>query len=287
MSRRQFMALGKTLRRGIASVAGVFIIWDHLWEHLKNLKPYTVELDELFPMWPEIQVVPGTHHPVDGYHSDVRIALERLTPLVPRFDPIVVARADELPRADLARDLVLIGGPVTNAISLRLHGYEYSNEKISNRPTRKTTLRWCFHYPRKRRNDPSNSRYVAGKLRATMPKALVDRQATGDLALPRYCRVDPETGRIQSDYLLLTVMPNSVLGRSTGFTIIDVADLHGQGDKVFADVLGDDSSRKELAEAVSGKRYFQALYEVPVTHDDANRTTSPGTPTLLDYQVLA
>jgi len=288
VDRRAFLALGKVI--GLAGINGwVFFMYKKL-EKLEpssaNLEQSEVEIEDLFPMWPDVQVVPGSHHPVDGYHPDIQIALERLTPLVPRIDPIVTAGADALPPADLSRDLVLIGGPVSNVISLSLHGYKYTGDKISVSPERNTGLRWCFHYPFPSDDDLPYSRYVDGKLRTTMPKALVDTHASGYLAKPQFCKTDPQ-GRIEFDYLLLTVVPNSIRSNFTGSTIIDVADLQGQGDKVFADVLRDSASISELAEAVNGKRYFQALYEVPVAHDDSQCATTPATPRLLDVHLLA
>jgi len=284
----------KITRRGVFTVLGkmlmaggwVFFLYDRLKDFM-SWRSSIVGIEDLFPMWPNVQVVPGSHHPVDGYHPDIQIALERLTPLVPRSDPIIIKGANELPLPDLSRDLVLIGGPVSNVISLmNVHGYSYSGNKISVRPVRRTGFRWCFHYPFPSDDDLPSFRYVAGKLRSTMPKALVDTRASGSLAEPRFCKLDQKTGRIQSDYLLLTVMPNRIRHDFTGSTIIDVADLQGQGDKVFADVLRDSASRSELAKAVRRKRYFQALYEVPVSHDDSQCTTTPGTPRLLDVHLL-
>jgi excisionase family DNA binding protein len=280
LSRRAFLALGKAV--AIGSSGWIFV----LYQKLEKIRSSPVEVSDLFPRWPDIQVVPGSHHPVDGFHPDIQIALERLAPLVPRVDPVVIAGADALPPADLARDLVLIGGPISNSISLDLHGYQYDRDKISVQPVRNTGLRWCFYYPNQCDDDPQFRRYVAGKLRATKPKALMDRCASGMLSQPRFSAVERGTDRIQSDYLLVTVVPNTLARSATGSSIIDVADLCGQGDKTFGDLLRDADSRRELALAVKGRPYFQALYEVSVTHDDAKAETTPGAPRLVDVQVL-
>ena len=273
---------------GPALVVGFHGYVFHLWEKYEHLKHSRVPLQDLFPMWETVQVVPGTHHPVFGYHHDVQMALENLVPLVPRSHPVVTARLKDLRPANKAGNLVLIGGPITNDISLRIHGYEFDkNMKISIKPVGNTGLRWLFYYPFKRPDDPSFSRYDEGMLRETMPKAIMDQRASGMLAAPRFSGVDYSTGMITSDFLLVTVIPNTLLRSSTGSSIIDIADLHGQGDKVFAELLRDNDRRRELHESVGRQRYFQALYEVPVTHDESTRETTPGSPRLLDVQVLS
>jgi hypothetical protein len=275
------MVAGKCLRDG--GHGWIF----HLWDELAHLKSSKVEIHDLFPMWSDVQVVPGTQHPIDGYSRDVKVALDRLTPLVPRSHPVITAGVHDLRPADLAGDLVLIGGPVVNTISRSLHGYTFKNNKLSVCPVKSTHLRWCFSYPFKGPDDPSFSRYVNSEIRKTMPKAIMDRHASGVLKMPRFSKVDYDSGRICSDFLLVTVVPNTRLRSSTGSTIIDVADLQGQGDKVFADLLRDNDRRRELIEAVHRKRYFQALYELPVTHDDRMRETKPGVPRLLDVHIIS
>jgi hypothetical protein len=280
-NKRTFLALGRTLF--VTGISGwVFF----LYEKLGGLRSEAIEIEDLFPNWSDFQVVPGTHHPVYGYHPEIQTALESLAPLMRRLDPVVMAGADALPPADLARELMLIGGPVSNAISSRLHGYRYAGRKISVRPYKHTGLRWCFYYPYQRDDDPKSIRYIFGKLQPTMPKGIIDLNASRLLAPPRFSRFDEATGLIRSDYLLLTVVPNSLCRYSTGSTIIDVADLQGQGQQVFADILRFSDRRKELANALRGKRYFQALYEVPVSHDDQKRTTTPSEAKLIDVHVL-
>jgi hypothetical protein len=279
--RKALMVLGRTAL-AVGSSGWVFFIWDKL----AKLKENRVEIDALFPMWHDIQVIPGKHHPDYGYHPDTQAALERLTPLVPRSLPIHTAPADDLPTADLARDSVLIGGPVANPVSRHLYGYTFERGKLSIEPTVNTGLRWSFYYPYKGKDDPTFSRYVAGELHATMPKAVLDRRASRSSALPLFNKYDPETGLIDSDYLLLTVVPNTLLPYSTGSTVIDVASLQGQGEKVFADILRDNGRRKELSDAVHHRQYFQAFYELPVTHNSTKHETTPGVPRLRDVYIL-
>lgn len=287
----------KSTRRGFVrkclNVAGPAVLsgasgWIfHLWDRYKHLKPAQVSVEDLFPAWNSVQIVPGTHHPVVGYPHDVQVALEKLIPLVPRAHRVVTAPLRDMLSADKAGNLVLIGGPIANDLSLHVHGYRFDKKKkISIDPVTETGLRWAFSYPFKQKDDPSFSRYDAGTLRSTMPKAIVDRRSSGIVGKPRFSGVDYNTGRITSDFLLITVVPNILLRRSTGSTIIDVADLHGQGDKVFAELLRDGHRRRELGKFVQRHRYFQALYEVPVTHDDDARETRPGVPNLLDVAIL-
>jgi len=288
------VAAGKALISGIDG--WVFVLWDKLRETSKDPVETSkiksiVEISDLFPTWSEFQIVPGTHHPIEGYAPDVRTALERLEPLVPKSDPVVFVAAADLRLAITNRDMVLIGGPITNLLSRQVHGYRFHKRKnkIDVRPFKKTGLRWCFEYPYPSSHDQTIIRYAGGVLKVTtLPKGIVDLNVkTAALAEPRFSRVDPENGLLESDYLLLTVVPNTMGNQSTGCTIIDVADLHGQGDKIFADLLDNPEYRKELANAVEGSRFFQALYEVPVRHDTNRQETTPLNPKLLDVHRLA
>lgn len=278
--RRALLVLGKAAQVGLSGA--VFFVWNKLAEFRES----PVAVEDVFPMWADIQVVPGEQNPNYGYHPDTQIALDRLTPLVPRSGRVVVATSDDLPNRDLARDLLLIGGPVSSADSRNLHGHTFENGKLSPLPTGETGFRWRFWYPYGSQGDPSFSRYVKGELRTTMPKALIDRRAMGLTAKPQFSKYDPETGLVLSDYLLVTVVPNTFLTSATGRTIIDIASLHGQGEKVFPDVLRDHDRRKELFQAVNHKQYFQALYELPISHDLWKKETTPGPPELKDVWVF-
>ncbi len=277
--RRNFLAIGTTFLITAFSGGAFFML-----DFLDKLKSEAVEVEDLFPYWSEVQVVPGQQHPVFGFHPDTKNALESLAPLARRSEPLVTGGLDSSPRPDPSRELVLIGTPITNPISTRLHGYRFEGPKISVQPNRDTGLRWCFYYPIQRYNDPLSIRYVYGEPQPTMPKAIRDRKASKPLTQNLFSRHD-DAGFIRSDYLLLTVVPNSLLGQSTGSTIIDVSDLQGQGTKTFAKILRSSDKRKELAKAVKGKRYFQALYEVPVSHDFNEYTTTPGEPKLNDVHI--
>jgi excisionase family DNA binding protein len=271
---------------GAVFASGVSGWMTFVWDRLARFGENRVDVEELLPCWRTVQVSVGMHHTVEGYHPDTQEALQTIAPHIVRSDRVIVDGSDSFPTVDPYRDLLLIGGPATNLLSRRLHGYSSVGKKLSERPTLSTGLRWCFFYPQPSEHDPDFSRYVRGELRRTMSKALLDCRAQGLLAEPRYCRFEKTHGRVLSDFLLLTVMPNKLENHASGFYVIDVADLHGQGNKVFARIVGDSQRRKELSEAVGRKRYFQALYEVPVMHSPIHCKTSPGTPKLLDVHVL-
>jgi hypothetical protein len=258
-----------------------------LWDQLAGLESKPVpSIEELFPFWKDIQLVPGIVHPVDGFNPDVKDAQVKIAPLMYRSVPVECLSLEKLPEAALHRDLLLIGGPITNPISCKLHGYQFEGQKISVSPITDVGTRWSFHYPYRTTEDMAFRRYVGGTLRAAWPQAIIDHKARGKAAVPLYPKVNPETEQILSDYLLITVMPNDLRPDSTGATIIDVADLHGQGDKTFTDILGDSELCRELHDASKGKRYFQVLYEVPVTHDDEKKLSMPGRPHLMDIFAL-
>lgn len=285
-TRRGFLAFGKTFLWA-AATAGMsgwgVAVCDKINEG--ELRP--VDVADLLPSWADIQIVPGSHHPVLGYHPDIQIALDRLARIVPRTLPVVGRSVNELPLPDFGRDLILVGGPVSNVLSEQIHGYSFHGDKISPMPFRETGLRWCFHYPHKSDSDPLLRRYVAGEVRPSMPKGVVDLNAHSPLDCPMYPSYDPETERIQSDYLLVTVLPNQFGARSTGATLIDVADLQGQGDKAFACIMEKEELRRELGTRVGRNRYFQALYRVAVHHDDHLRETTPGAIELIDVEVFS
>lgn len=239
------------------------------------------DVAELFPSWHESWLVPGSHHPKQGLHPDVEQAANNLLPLFPKLHDARRLALDELPNPNFSDDLLLIGGPVSSALSMHVHGHRFHGTKISERPVRNTQLRWQFHYPSAKAADPKFLRYMNETLRPTMVKGIVDTKASGELAMPFYSRIDHDQ-RITSDYLLITVVRNRFAKISSGSTIIDIADLHGQGDKAFASIMDSSSARRELASALKGKKYFQALYEVRVKHDDSTRRTFPGAARLLD-----
>jgi hypothetical protein len=81
-------------------------------------------------------------------------------------------------------------------------------------------------------------------------------------------------------------LPNADDRGSLGGTIIDIGDLHGQGDKLFAQILRDNATRRELKRRIGRGRYFQALYEVDVRHDDASMLTEPTGARLVGFKPL-
>jgi hypothetical protein len=60
-----------------------------LWDQLAGLESKPVpSIEELFPFWKDIQLVPGIVHPVDGFNPDVKDAQVKIAPLMYRSVPV-------------------------------------------------------------------------------------------------------------------------------------------------------------------------------------------------------
>lgn len=279
-ARRLVVVAGLAKWLGAAATGGV--VGNFAYDALTK-REEKVELLHLFPSFDATQLVPGSHHPEEGFHPDVLAALNGLLPMLNALRRTTPVDFKMLPVPDRSKDLLLLGGPISNELSRELHGHAFTGSKISPLPTRRSGFRWHFFYPDLVAGEPPYSRYVSNTFRSTMRKALVDTKAPSSARL-----VDSRTGAdgfIANDYLLITVQPNSVV-EGSGTTIVEVADLQGQGDKAFATVLATEALRRELHSGIKAAKSFQALYEVPVQHNNLKRTTSPGVPKLVGLQLL-
>ena len=281
VSRRELVVAGLTAAIG-STVDRVFAIFDGLADQVRP----SPGIQELIPAWNELQIIPGKHHPNLGPHPDILDAADHVVPLMARPGGVMPLPLEQLPEIDYARDLLLIGGPISSSVSRRLHGYRLVSRKMSQAPVERTGFRWQFYYPKASNSDPANRRYVRGESVSTMPKGIVDTAARGRLALPRLSRVDPDSGFIESDFLLVTIVPSPTPRKAPGRVIVDIADLQGQGDKTFGGLISNAAARRELLTELGNERFFQALYEVPVTHNHKRRISIPGTPKLIGVELL-
>jgi len=286
MTRKKFFS---TLGRGAASTVGGGLITLILWEGIRpyfESKELQTDIKDLFSFWDDIRLFPGHAHPKwNGFHPDVVEAQNKIAGLFTFPDEIEYRKFENLPELKNHGDLLLIGGPISNSLSRSIHGYNFKGEKISHKPIINIGTRWSFYYPESTGKEKKFSRYVNKKMVTTKPKAIIDM--VGALNTPRYSQINSESEFIKSDYLLITVLPNNFSIDSSGSTIVDVADLHGQGNKAFAKIMENQKRRNELFKAVNGKRYFQALYEIGINHDDYNKETSLGEIVLDDVHILS
>jgi hypothetical protein len=292
ISRRAFFkktakVIGSIVTAGISGW-GLFM-WDR-WASDRSHNA-RIEIGQLFSEWNDINLVPGTAHPQFGFHPDIVEAQDKLIKLIHKDKMKTEFRSlVDLPAVDRNRNLLLIGGPISNRTSREWQGFMRDQHSGTLTRSRRHPygLRWEFLYPSSKNYAMQVRRYVCGQLVSTSQKFIEDAQAT-HVARERCGSVDAETGKLTGDVLLISYLPNILSASSEGNAIVDVADLHGQGDKAFARILQEDSLRLELYEATRkrGFRFFQALYEVPVYHQDDIKHTDSGNPRLIDVFRLA
>lgn len=179
---------------------------------------------------------------------------------------------DELPDAALDSQLLLIGGPVSNAIARKWQGYTRNPKtSIYEFTGSKVPRRWRFEYKLNPEVAPRPKRFVDNILKESWPQAVWDERTSQFL----FARIDQD-GLLVEDRLLLTFAPNPY--SRTGADILDVSDLHGQGNESFAELLASKLRLQALSHAldeanVRPGEHFQALYRVFVKNDTDKRIT--------------
>lgn len=248
-----------------------------------------VDIEDLFRYWDELNLYQGAAHPkhANGSHPDVAEAQSEISRFMEGRGNVEFRPWEECLRLSYDNNFLSVGGPISNDISRKIHGYRLIDQKISIEPMIKTDFRWHFHYPESSENDPKYFRFVQGQEVPTMAKGIYDRSPGLGGRKILYPGTYPESQRILKDYLLLTVVENQLGGKPTGKHIVDIADLNGQGNKLFPKIMADKERRKELSKEVKGKPYYQALYEVEVEHDEYNMITYLGDYKLCGVHLLS
>ena len=208
-------------------------------------------------------------------HPDILRPYEELAGLLHRsgIDMVPVA-IDRLPTATLDEQLLLIGGPVSNAVARAWQGYRQNPEsKIYEFVGSPVSRRWRFEYALDRATAPKPMRFVAGILKESWPQAIWDERSPGSL---QFAALDHSTGLLVEDKLLLTFAPNPF--SKSGTMMLDVSDLHGQGNEAFVQLLSNKNRLQALTDELHRQNIplgtpFQALYSVFVEHDHDARVT--------------
>ena len=280
VSRRQVVMAGSLKWLITASAGGA--IGNFTYDRLTR-READADLKDFLPSFARSQLVPGSHHPEERFHPDVYDALCSLSAVLVGSKTPECVDFERLPSPNTSGDLLLLGGPISNELSRQLHGHTMVGKKISPLPDARSGFRWHFYYPEAVPGEPAYSRYVAGRLEPKMRKAIVDSKAPASAnTIDSRCNPD---GSIANDFLLVTVQPNS-LGLGSGTTIIEIADLQGQGDRACAALLQNEAARRELLAKLGSAKYFQALFDVPVLHDSKTASSSPGVPKLVGVSPL-
>jgi hypothetical protein len=211
-------------------------------------------------------VIPRAHPLLElsGYHPDDLVAFRAVA------DPALAycAEHDLLEVVDslethLERNLVVIGSPEAEPLARLAFGYrrirdspgfEYTGDTID------LPFRW-HEDPRDLHG--SCQRMVPGHGWVTRPNwPLISSKDTAERRLVP--RVDNE-GRLSTDWLLISVMPNFFTRKALdeGKTIVSVAGTHGTGTRALKVLLGDMTALRHVTEAVGkGTRAFQLVAEV-------------------------
>ena len=218
-------------------------------------------------------------------HPDIKEGAELAGPLWSQLRSPVWAKHAEMPIRPKDYPLVTIGGPRSNLVSRRLHGFETElGGKVAALPGR-SRGRYSFNYTDlSLENSPR--RFVAREL-----VAATGRHALHDADRDQVLRAITDShGMLEADFLLVTSSQNP-FARESG-RVVDIADLHGQGNKAAGQLLTDPVALEELAALVNDRKIdrihgFQALYLVPTTHEETRSFVRKGEFHLLDVSPLA
>jgi hypothetical protein len=176
--------------------------------------------------------------------------------------------AKDLPVLNLGDFILLIGGPVSNKISRTWQGYRRSPATgYVEYVGRDLPRRWRFLYDLGDSKENGPARFVDGKLHRSWPQAILD---TSNETGPRRASVTGADRMLVNDWLLVSFVPNT-FDYSRGASFLDASDLHGQGNKAFAELLNDPLRLDELTKRLNDRgirprQHFQALYQVDVKH---------------------
>lgn len=286
-------ALGSSLfYAGYSKWRGPFLVKQ--WQDESPAISPPVELERILPEWGHFNFVPGTAHPVEGYHPDIEEGCRSLAALIANSNAtfhnkeVRILLEHQLPKVDLKSNLCLIGGPIASTLSRQWRQFEIAADNIIRRPHGNPhNLRWDFYYERPSADAVLPTRYVRGKQVKSWPKYILDHHSAGPAKM-QSAMISPETGLLERDRLLVTYCPN-LFAREYGTILLDIADLHGQGERSFHSILDNADLRAELEAEIRKEkaRFFQALYEVPVNHDHTDCLTLPQRPRLVGIHKLA
>ncbi len=245
----------------------------------------TSEPQRIFRDWEQVEVVPGRLHPdyLGQIHPDIVAAQRVLIPTlvndpssVAAVDAKVLPDASSLPRS---ASVLLIGGPVTNQASRALHGFRRVDGLMAS-VAPLPELRWRFEYLALRQGRVR--RYVSGSRTGDSTESWGKRVVDTHTGTSYQAQVD-DNGFMTTDLLLVTHVP--VPTRSS---VIDVADLHGQGDIAFGMAMGNPEWVQDLGRLSDRNKspYFQALFRVGVRHDHSAALTSCSLPELIGFSAI-
>lgn len=257
-------------------------IWDELVERLIRDDDPGYDLlrlvGSIFSPLSSYSLVPGNHN-VDAFrHPDIFEPLENLVPFWSRSGhQVETIQAENLMLSPLDRNLLLIGGPVSNLASRHWRGMEKERGSgfIKRAQPSAINARWEFVYDFGKGKSEGIWRYVDGRLHQSWPQAIIDVDTPHELKEAGYNQKRDGPKILQTDRLLITFALSPFSGQQK--FLIDVADLHGKGNEAFARLLRNKDDLLELKKVLSDHHIysgdpFQVLYDVHVEHHDHKTT---------------
>lgn len=259
-------------------------------------------LHRLFATGGMTQTILGSSNPLQpGVHPDDAWTAPYLLSL---FSGAVVP-ADDIP-VDTRRDLICVGSPQSNALSLEHLQYQRTADGSIRRIERpKYDLPMSYDFPPLLGDDGWQQdilRYVGGT-RARRPLYRLDLAQVADeravpealkagLAKPRTLPGSMDDKWLSEDWLLVSRVPNI---HDPERTVLVFGGMYGTGTKATASLLHTFSLEdlRSIDAQRDGQEYFQSLFHVDVHHDHRAHTSLPGrvrhmvtVPLLIDRQAF-
>lgn len=281
VNRRRFGAMVRDVLVAVAllPIASNEVV--KIWDEIKGNDDPGNDLRELAgsifgPLY-SYSLVPGKHN-VDAFrHPDIFEPLENLGPFWSHSGhQVETMRAENLILSPLDRNVLLIGGPVSNLASRHWRGMaqERGLGFIRQTQTPAINARWGFVYDFGKDKSEGIWRYVDGEPHQSWPQAIIDANNPGQLREAGYQKHDGFK-MLQTDRLLITFALSPFSNQQK--SLVDVADLHGKGNEAFTMLLRNKDELLKLEKVLHDQRIysgrpFQVLYDVHVEHHDHKTT---------------
>jgi hypothetical protein len=223
----------------------------------------------IFDDWFSHLIVPGIAHPAfKEIHPDIKESCNTISKSWIKEGVKCITKLSDKRLASVRSNnsLLLIGGPISNMLAREWQGFRRNPKTKIIEFTNSFSIkrRWRFQY--RFEDNPKNKiiRYVNKSPHRSMPQAIKDEK-TNEYRWPR----GDKEGFLHFDWLIISFV-KSVWDKTGRANIIDVSDLHGQGNKAFSDLMNSYEQLSALFYCLdkNGLRgqHFQALYKIIVEH---------------------
>lgn len=271
-SRRDFLMMaGGGLATGIVAptISGIGTeVWGHLRKGAETaLDRFDYDIDVIKGLFGPIDArasfIPGQSHPkYEGFHPDDEYVADVFDDLVKdAVENRVVYDVEDLPQ-NLRGVALVSGSPVSNALSRYLLQYDYLDEAEPLEGLLRTEdpvfeTKYEFLLAKTALHELGISEPV-GRTGTSGNWSVVDKKSGEVFA------AETKDGRINSDFLMVTCLPNIFHKESykNDECIYLLAGGHGVGTKAVDLLLRDSSLMSRLKERVGRSKYWQCLFQV-------------------------